>query len=184
MAQYEDFVRHVFANGGPKADRTGTGTVSVFGYQMRFDLSEGFPLVTTKKVHFKSIAYELLWFLRGDRTSAGCRSTASRSGTSGPTRTASSAPSTACSGGAGRRRTAATRPDRRSRAPAPRRIPIRAGSSSAPGTSPTSRGWRWPRAMPSSSSTWPTASGSRASSTSAARTSSSASRSTSRATRC
>jgi len=66
MAQFEDFVRHVVNNGRPKEDRTGTGTVSVFGYQMRFDLAEGFPLVTTKKVHFKSVAYELLWFLRGD----------------------------------------------------------------------------------------------------------------------
>ena len=63
---YEDFMRHVFAHGVAKADRTGTGTRSVFGHQMRFKLSEGFPLVTTKKVHFKSIAYELLWFLRGD----------------------------------------------------------------------------------------------------------------------
>jgi thymidylate synthase len=64
--QYEDFARHVLEQGVPKGDRTGTGTVSVFGYQMRFDLVEGFPLVTTKKVHFPSIAYELLWFLRGD----------------------------------------------------------------------------------------------------------------------
>jgi len=66
MGQYEDFVRHVASTGVPKSDRTGTGTVSTFGYQMRFDLSEGFPLVTTKKVHFASIAYELLWFLRGE----------------------------------------------------------------------------------------------------------------------
>ncbi|HRI18717.1 MAG TPA: thymidylate synthase [Burkholderiaceae bacterium] len=65
-SQYEDFMRHVDAHGVAKADRTGTGTKSVFGYQMRFDLGEGFPLVTTKKVHFKSIALELLWFLRGD----------------------------------------------------------------------------------------------------------------------
>ena len=65
--QYEDFARHVFTSGAPRSDRTGTGTVSVFGYQMRFDLAEGFPLVTTKKVHFPSVAYELLWFLRGDR---------------------------------------------------------------------------------------------------------------------
>jgi thymidylate synthase len=65
-SQYEDFMRHVHAHGVPKTDRTGTGTRSVFGHQMRFDLREGFPLVTTKKVHFKSIALELLWFLRGD----------------------------------------------------------------------------------------------------------------------
>jgi thymidylate synthase len=64
--QYEDFMRHVFEHGASKADRTGTGTRSVFGHQMRFDLSEGFPLVTTKRVHLKSIIYELLWFLRGD----------------------------------------------------------------------------------------------------------------------
>ncbi|MDQ3671390.1 MAG: thymidylate synthase [Actinomycetota bacterium] len=65
-AQYEDFIRHVFTSGAPKHDRTGTGTVSVFGYQMRFDLAKGFPLVTTKKVHFSSVAKELLWFLRGE----------------------------------------------------------------------------------------------------------------------
>jgi len=63
---YEDFMRHVYEQGVAKTDRTGTGTRSVFGHQMRFDLSEGFPLVTTKKVHWKSIALELLWFLRGD----------------------------------------------------------------------------------------------------------------------
>ena len=65
-SQYEDFMRHVRDHGVAKADRTGTGTHSVFGYQMRFDLSEGFPLVTTKKVHLRSIILELLWFLRGD----------------------------------------------------------------------------------------------------------------------
>jgi len=66
MQQYEDFLRHVFENGTHKGDRTGTGTSSYFGGQLRFDLGESFPLITTKKVHFKSIVYELLWFLKGD----------------------------------------------------------------------------------------------------------------------
>ena len=64
-SQYEDFMRHVYTTGAPKTDRTGTGTRSVFGYQMRFDLNEGFPLVTTKKVFVKAIIQELLWFLTG-----------------------------------------------------------------------------------------------------------------------
>jgi len=66
MKQYLDLMRHVLEHGARKTDRTGTGTLSTFGWQMRFDLRQGFPLLTTKKVHLKSIIYELLWFLRGD----------------------------------------------------------------------------------------------------------------------
>ena len=105
MRQYLDLMDHVRREGHKKTDRTGTGTLSVFGWQMRFDLAEGFPLVTTKRVHLRSIILELLWFLKGDTNVAWLHERECTSGTSGPTPTASLGRSMARSGAAGRRRT-------------------------------------------------------------------------------
>jgi len=108
MQPYLDFMRHVRDHGNRKDDRTGTGTLSVFGYQMRFDLAQGFPLLTTKKVHTRSIIHELLWFLAGDTNTAYLKANGVSIWDEWADANGDLGPSMAINGGRGRRRTVRT----------------------------------------------------------------------------
>ena len=183
MKQYLDLMQKVLAEGTPKNDRTGTGTLSIFGHQMRFNLQEGFPLVTTKRCHLRSIIHELLWFLQGDTNVAYLHENnvsiwdewADENGNLGPVY--------------GKQWRAWPTPDGRHIDQITtvmnqlKTIRTRAASSFPPGTSANWIKWRWRRATRSSSSMSLTAS-SPASSTSAPATCSSACRLTLPAMRC
>ncbi len=183
MRAYLDLMQKILDEGTVKSDRTGTGTVSLFGHQMRFNLAEGFPLVTTKKCHLRSIIHELLWFLNGDTNTAYLKEHgvsiwdewADENGDLGPVYGAQWRSWPAADGSVIDQIQKAV--DDIKHNPDSRRIIVSAG------TWANWTRWRWLPATPSSSSTWPTAS-SPASSTSAAVTCSSACRSTLPATPC